>query len=367
MSQDQAQAILSNIKLQTNLDNSIEIKELFKFYTVKKRENKERDNLLAANDDVTLSIRRGEVFGLLGPNGAGKTTLINQILGLTRPSEGSIFVEGINVVRRPQDVKLVSSYLPQKLVAFEGIEVAKAILYNAILKGLTKRSAETQTAQLIAELDLESVAHRFIQDLSGGMKRIVGLTLALSGHPKILVLDEPTNELDPARRRQVWETIRKINRERGTTTILVTHNVLEAESVMDRTAIMNNGRLLALGSPGELKQQASNQARIDLTLKQAVLQQNNIKAVLNSLLEGVNTSSTFFARYDAPDPLQWSVIMPLEQAQQTLARITSKLGGLAYIDDLKLALTSLEDVYLKLIEQDNENRGQESQVSQQAD
>jgi ABC-type multidrug transport system ATPase subunit len=191
--------------------NSIEVSNLTKIYEATAGRGKFHQPVLA-NDNISLEIKHGEVFGLLGPNGAGKTTLINQILGLTTPTDGTVLIQGVDVVWQPAYVKSIASYLPQRGIAFEYTEVNKAILFAGQLKGLSKDQARNQADQLIVKLELAEVAHTFFNKLSGGMRRVVGLALALMGQPEILVLDEPTNELDPVRRRRVWDLIRTINR-----------------------------------------------------------------------------------------------------------------------------------------------------------
>ncbi|HEX2911045.1 MAG TPA: ABC transporter ATP-binding protein [Chloroflexia bacterium] len=335
----------------SKVPQSVVVTDLSKIFRSDKPDrNTREEKFIVANNGISLSINRGEIFGLLGPNGAGKTTLINQILGLSLPTTGSIMVETIDVVRNPAGVKAISSYLPQRGIAFDAVEVFTALVFAGQLKGMSRRNAQAQAKELIEDLDLTDVAHRYIRALSGGMRRVVGLAIGLMGYPKLLVLDEPTNELDPVRRKQVWEIIKKINKQRETTCILVTHNVLEAESVLDRTAIISEGKVIAVGTPGELKQQISNKARIDLAFKSnfASTKAEKLHLLLKTLFENAQLSFSVKIVPQSDDLLRWALYLPFENSNQVLELLVKELG-LPYIDDFKLSLTSLEDVYLNLI------------------
>lgn len=166
---------------------------------------------VVANDGISLDISRGEIFGLLGPNGAGKTTLIQQIIGLLAPTSGTVVVEGIDAVRHPERLTSLISYLPQQRVVMRDVEVDRALYITGRLRGLSRGSARKQTEWVLAELGLEAERHRWISRLSGGLDRLAAFGRALVGRPKLLVLDEPTNELDPVKRRLVWELIRRLN------------------------------------------------------------------------------------------------------------------------------------------------------------
>src|SRR5262245_5488350 len=223
-------------------DIAIRVDHLTRTFPGKSR----KSGQIIANDDLTFTVRRGEIFGLLGPNGAGKTTLISQLLGLLRPTAGEIWVEGINVVQQPDVVKQHIGFLPQTGLAMRGVEVERALRYTGRLRGQTEADARAQSQELLHELDLRPYADRLVQKLSGGLMRLTHFAMALMGRPQVLVLDEPTNELDPQKRRLVWDVLARLNRNQGTTCVLVTHNVLEAEKVLQRVAVLRHGRMIAL-------------------------------------------------------------------------------------------------------------------------
>ncbi len=314
---------------------SVAIRNLTKLYP--QNGSGSKGKYLTANDNISLEIQQGEIFGLLGPNGAGKTTLVKQILGLTLPDSGSIEVEGINVVEEPGAVRNITAYLPQQGVGFDTLEVWRALTFTGQLRGLSQKESQTQANELIEKLNLNEVSNRYIYKLSGGMYRMVGLAAALMGYPKLLVLDEPTNELDPLRRRLVWQTIQNINQERGITCILVTHNVLEAETILERLAIISEGKILVQNTPGALKQQISSEAYIDLKLRAST----EIE-LIHSFLGNNN-----FIRIEPgrTDPRSLRLYIPIEQADTVLGVLLHRIG-MQSLDDIKLALPSLEDVYL---------------------
>ncbi len=336
---------------------SVKVSNLTKLYSRSgKQQVKEKMNYIVANNDISFEIFKGEIFGLLGPNGAGKTTLVNQVLGLSRPNFGSINIEGIDVLTNPKPVRSLAAYLPQKGFGFWNLEVGRALVYTGQLRGLTKDQANHQSKQLLNRLDLKSVENRYVYKLSGGMQRMVGFAAVLMGNPKLLILDEPTNELDPARRRLVWETIREIKREHDVTCLLVTHNVLEAEIVLERLAVLLEGKLIALGTPGELKQQLSNEAQLTLKLKRNKEWKNpSAFDFLTQLISSEGLDKAIRIETDSNDPSQYKLFLPPEKSDKVLNLLIQKIG-LSQIDDFKLSLPSLEDVYLQLTAQPSQEQ-----------
>ncbi len=291
---------------------------------------------VVANDDVSFEVRRGEIFSLLGPNGAGKTTLVSQLLGLLEPTSGTITLEGIDVATNPQEIKRITGYLPQSGMPMRYVEVERALRYTGCLRGQSDRDAKQQARRLVEELELSDYAKRYAHNLSGGMLRLTNFAMSLMGQPQILVLDEPTNELDPHKRRLVWDVIARLNREQGVTCILVTHNVLEAERVIQRVAVMQNGRVVALGTPGELKARSGGRIRLEFRLKDgAVFAPNDL------------TSLAELGTLEQPRPDNYRLYI---QAQQVAAATDMMVNtiGLDCLDDFRLAPPSLEDVYLAL-------------------
>jgi ABC-2 type transport system ATP-binding protein len=222
-------------------------------------------NGVRANDDISLAVESGEVFGLLGPNGAGKTTLVSQILGLLLPDAGSILLDGDDVVRRPELARERCSYQPQAAAPVDGLSPRESVEIVGRIRGGSRELVRRRAAALLEELDLASVADR-VTPMSGGMARLTGFCMAAVVPGRVVVLDEPTNDVDPLRRRALWAMIRRLADD-GAAVLLVTHNVLEAERCVDRLAIVGGGRVLADGRPAELKAQLGAPLRLELVVE----------------------------------------------------------------------------------------------------
>jgi ABC-2 type transport system ATP-binding protein len=216
-----------------------------------------------ANDDVSLAVGAGEVFGLLGPNGAGKTTLVSQVLGVLRPDSGAIRIDGWDVVSAPELARRLCSYQPQAAAPVTGLTARQATEIVGRIRGGDKAQVRRRADQLLDALDLGDVADRRVP-MSGGMARLTGFCMAAVVPGRVVVLDEPTNDVDPLRRRALWTQIRALA-DAGAAVLLVTHNVLEAERCVDRLAIVAAGRVLAAGTPAQLKGSLGAPLRLECT------------------------------------------------------------------------------------------------------
>jgi len=217
-----------------------------------------------ANDDISLEAAAGEVFGLLGPNGAGKTTLVSQVLALLVPDSGTISIDGIDVVRRPDEARRLCSFQPQAAAPVDGLSARQAIEIIGSIRGGRRDVVRRRASELLEALDLGDVADRPVR-MSGGMARLTGFCMAAVVPGRVVVLDEPTNDVDPLRRRALWEQIRRLADD-GAAVLLVTHNVLEAERCVDRLAIVAGGKVRAVGEPGRLKAELAAPLRLECTL-----------------------------------------------------------------------------------------------------
>jgi ABC-2 type transport system ATP-binding protein len=206
-----------------------------------------------ANDHITLEICQGEALGILGKNGAGKTTLVRQMVNLARSTSGSIALFGQDIVRYPQQVSMNVGYMPQNGHALSSLTVGEACFFTAHLRGMTRVDAFKERDKLLELWQIAELRTRYISRLSGGQLRLLQLALAMAGEPPVLILDEPTNDLDPQYRKLVWDIFRRANREQGVTVILITHNLLEAEKLIQRVGIIDQGRLVALSRLDEMK------------------------------------------------------------------------------------------------------------------
>ena len=205
-----------------------------------------------AVSDVTFSIQAGEIFGLLGPNGAGKTTTISMICGLLAPDEGKVIVNGGDFARDPGAAQKSMGVVPQEVALYEELSAEENLRFWGKLAGLSSQSAAARATELLEELSLTDRRKDAVRTYSGGMKRRVNIGCALLHEPKLLLLDEPTVGIDPQARANILEFVRDLSR-RGTGVLYTTHYLEEAESLCDRIGIIDQGRLLAVGTLGELQ------------------------------------------------------------------------------------------------------------------
>ncbi|MGX2997795.1 ABC transporter ATP-binding protein [Streptomyces sp. JNUCC 64] len=286
-----------------------------------------------ATDGVRLDVRRGEIFGLLGPNGAGKSTLVRQLTGLMRPDSGGIEILGHDIVRHPERAARILAYLGQESSALDELTVSLAAETTARLRGLDVRAARAERDAVLDELGLTPLAARPLARLSGGQRRLACVAAALVGERPLLVLDEPTTAMDPLARRAVWAAVDRRRAEHGTTVLLVTHNVIEAETVLDRVAVLDRGRVIACDTPTGLKERLAGEVRVELVWRErAPLDIPEVTALRPLATESGR---------------RWVLRLAPDEARAAVAAVT---GGAAFaaLDDFTLATPSLEDVYLAL-------------------
>jgi ABC-2 type transport system ATP-binding protein len=212
------------------------------------RDLRKRYETVQAVDGVSFEARRGEILGMLGPNGAGKTTTVEILEGLRRPDGGEAMVLGLDVVREPDRLKERIGVQLQTAALYPNLTVTEVV---ELFRSFFRRSRPTE--EIVEALDLGERRNALTKELSGGQKQRLSVALALVNDPELLFLDEPTTGLDPQARRSLWDLIAGL-RERGTTVLLTTHYMEEAEELCDRVAIMDHGRILEMGSVEELVQ-----------------------------------------------------------------------------------------------------------------
>jgi len=219
----------------------IELRQLVKKYGEK-----------AAVDDVSLDVYSGEIFGFLGPNGAGKTTTIKAIVGLLRPTSGTVRVAGYDVQKQPLEAKASSGYVPDQPNLYPKLTARELLRFVADLYGVAGVQVERRIEELLRLFDLTAAADDTIDSYSHGMRQKASLASALIHDPKALVLDEPTVGLDPKSARLIKDILRQLA-DRGATVFLSTHILEIAENMCDRIGIIHQGRLIAVGSMAELR------------------------------------------------------------------------------------------------------------------
>lgn len=287
-----------------------------------------------ANDDVSLTVRAGEVVCLLGHNGAGKTTLVNQVAGLAKPTSGTIRVNGCDPVADPATVRRMVAVMPQAHAPLAGVSPRQAITAMGRIRGLSKADRKARADALIDALDLGDWADTVGERLSGGVRRLTAYAMAVVAPVDVVMLDEPTNDVDPVRRRLLWEHIRGLA-EAGAAVLLVTHNVVEAERSVDRVVVLDSGKVVAQGTPDQLRERASGHLRLELN---------------GPLLDRLPSPP---AEMGATQPTarssRWHMYqLEIEAATHALAW-AQELRAASEIEEFSLSPISLEDVYMELV------------------
>lgn len=278
-----------------------------------------------ANDALSFAVEQGEIFGLLGDNGAGKTTLVRQMVNLLTPTGGTIRLFDKPLNHSAMYTPMQIGYMPQSSSALNMLTVAETFYFAAHLRGLSRPDAQRERDRLIELLHLGASRDMVVPRLSGGQKRMVLLGTTLAALRPVLILDEPTNDLSPQNRRLVWELLRRINQEQGTTIILVTHNAIEAEKIIQRVGIMSRGKMIALGQPGRLKGELNEQLRLEVIFSP-------------------DTPPSFPHTPHEIAPGRWQFLIDRSDAPAYLDIINHTPS----IEDFQLSTATLEDLYLHL-------------------
>ena len=294
--------------------NPIEISSLKKHY----------DNIKAV-DGITFSVNQGEIFGLLGPNGAGKTTAIEIMEGLRKRDAGEVKVLGLDPWKEGHKLHKRIGVIPQDFTFFEKITPKEAILYYANLFNV-----KANPDQILNDVLLADSANVFFENLSGGQKQKTGLALALVNSPELLFLDEPTTGLDPNARRAIWEVIKGL-KAAGKTIILTTHYLDEAQQLSDRVAIMDHGKIVAMGTVDKIIEQHGSKERLEII---------GSKELANYIIE--NTELTVNYR-------QGIISVKLKQKIDALAALAAAEQSKLDWGEIHTRRDSLDDVFIKLV------------------
>lgn len=230
-----------------------------------------------AVDRVSFNVEVGEVFALLGPNGAGKTTMLRMLTTLLKPTSGTIQVLGHNLQSESQAVRSLFGLAGQYASVDEDLTARENLQTFSLLNGLTFREARLRTQELLEEFSLINSADKPLATFSGGMRRRLDLSISLIARPKIIFLDEPTTGLDPRTREQMWKTIRQLV-QAGTTVILTTQYLEEADQLADHIALIDHGKLVALGTPQALKEKIASK-KLNLTFQNELQATQAVQAI----------------------------------------------------------------------------------------
>lgn len=306
---------------------------------VELRELTKRFGPFTAVDRVSLSVGEGEIFGFLGANGAGKSTTIRMLCGLLRPTSGTGLVLGIDVARRPEEVKRRIGYMSQRFSLYEDLSVAQNLRFFGGVYGLRGPLAREREAWALRMSGLEGKQHRLTGELPGGWKQRLALACAVLHRPRIVFLDEPTSGVDPISRRLFWHLIDEMAAD-GVTVFVTTHYLDEAE-YCHRLALLHAGRLIALGTVSELKSVFAGHAVLEVVAPR-----------VQDALEAIG---------QAPWALETSVFgthvhVVVKDVERDRRRIEELLGGQGNAPtSIERILPSLEDVFIHLVDQAEAN------------
>lgn len=256
--------------------------------TADKDVNASENEIVAANgrrcviavDEVSFSVGQGEIFGVLGPNGGGKSTLIRLLSTLMIPDKGRIVVLGFDVVRQPMQVQQLINRVSVEASFFKKLSPLENLMYGARLYGMESRETRKQIFAILTRLGLEkNTITSPMEEMSRGMQQKVAIARALLSKPKLLLLDEPTTGLDPRSKREVQAVVREMREKDGTTILLTTHDMAEAEALCDRIAIMSTGKVIALDTPAGLKKLVKWKDDIEPSLEDVFIELTGKKLV----------------------------------------------------------------------------------------
>ena len=288
-----------------------------------------------AVDAIDLNISKGEIYGFLGPNGAGKTTLVRILITLLMPTAGSATVAGFDVVSEANEVRLRIGAALQE-AALDLKQTGRELLrLQGRLYGLNRRELDTRLDDLAGLVDIGDALDRFVGTYSGGMKRRLDLAASLIHNPEVLFLDEPTTGLDPISRARVWEEVQRINKELSVTIFLTTQYLEEADALADRVGIINQGMLMAEGTPDDLKRSLGN----DVIIAQVDGQADAAKAAVVGLegVVGVDSSGG-------------EVIIQVVNGAAHISDVALALNAReVQVRELTLRTPTLDDVFLSVV------------------
>lgn len=290
----------------------------------------------AAVDGISFEVPQGDLFGLLGPNGAGKTTLTRMLTTLVPPTSGEAWVAGYDVTRAPARVREVIGVIPQALTSDLDLTGWENVDIYGEFYGIPRRTRRHRARHLIELVGLSGRANDLVATYSGGMRRRLEIARGLIHSPQVLFLDEPTIGLDPQSRRAVWELLERLRSETGLTISLTTHYMDEAEALCDRLAIVDGGKIIAMGTPRELKAMVKGSDRVELEVA------GEIEQVIGRLraLPGV-----YEVTRDAATGL---LMVASEDGAHLMPRLVDEVEAAgAKLNSIRIERMSLEDVFIR--------------------
>lgn len=310
----------------------IHVRGLTKTYKTRTKASKA---VFAAVDGIDFDVEKGEIVGFLGPNGAGKTTTLRMLTTLLTPTSGTASVAGADLLADPVGVRRRIGYVAQSGAVSSEARAGEEIVDHALLYGLDRGTATARAEALLAQLDLAGIWNRTAKTLSGGQRRRLDIAMGLINDPALVFLDEPTTGLDPQARANLWQHIGALRTDRNATVFLTTHYLDEADALCDRIMVIDEGRIVASGTPGELKRSAASES-ITLTVNRTQL--SDALAVVNTMdLAGEPTVSAD------------TIVARVRDGSAAVPGLVRRLDvrGIA-LEGLEVRRPTLDDVFLNL-------------------
>lgn len=294
-----------------------------------------------AVDNITFTVKDGEVVGLLGQNGAGKSTTMNMITGFIEPTEGTIIINGYDIMKKSLKAKKQIGYMPENVPLYPELTVKEFVSYMAELKLVGRKERKQEVENAIKETGLEEVKNKLIRNLSRGYKQRVSMAGALVGNPEVLILDEPTVGLDPKQIIEIRNLIKNLGKKH--TVILSSHILSEISQICERVVILNKGKIVAIDTPENLEEKTKEQNVLFVTVEDK-------EEKMSSLKEKITDIEKLEMIKDNEDGTkQYKIVSKSEKDIRKALFDTLPKEGIT-IFELKKAETSLEDAFIKLVD-----------------
>jgi len=284
-------------------------------------------------DDISFNVRQGEVFGLLGPNGAGKTTTLRMMTTLLKADAGQVKIFGHDTVKEGRLARSMFGLTGQYASVDEDISARENLMIFSRLNGLSRQDAKQRTTELLNEFSLENSADKALKNFSGGMRRRLDLAVSLITRPTLIFLDEPTTGLDPRTRNQMWDTIRRLVKQ-GSTVVLTTQYLDEADQLADNLAIIDHGKVVKMGTPADLKQQIGG-TKLNFTVSHTAQVAQTMKLLADQVTGTIQQAGQ-------------QLSMSLAQVTQLTQILATLKQAKINIDHLSVKEPSLDDVFMNL-------------------
>ncbi|MFX1376387.1 MAG: ABC transporter ATP-binding protein [Promethearchaeota archaeon] len=311
-----------------------------KFVSININDLKKHFKEVKAVDGISLKIMRGELFSILGPNGAGKTTLVRMLTTVLTPTSGDALIDGHSILTGKKEIVKIIGVCPQDITIYEVLKAEENVEFVASMHGIPHKEAKEKA---VAILEKFGIAGRkdWSKNFSGGMQRRLNLAMALVFEPKVLFLDEPSAGLDPQARRLVWDFIRDL-KKKDITIILMTHDMQEADVLSDRVAIIDQGKIIAQGTPTELKDKFGSDNVLEISFREpedVEMAKRNLKKI------------NFVADWKEINKKgRKTLIIPFQGGLKNLVKILQQgiIENIDEVENMKFRQNSLEDVFLNL-------------------